>query len=299
MKYIRFLLFLSTFLLASSPPLCSDYQGRPKHIAGKSPAVNMLIQSINHFKFPEKISKNDPTFKKLDDVETLAKEGVDLVVLWNSTENYQDLAQKLSHIGIVACRLDLDTLDQYPNAILTLGRIMQHEKRAQALAHFMQSRLKMLRLVREKIPQEQKLRVYYARGSSGLQSACATSSHAEIITIAGGINPIECSTMAKEVVSINAETLLKINPDVIITDSKEFYETMHNTTSIFHYLKAVSTSKVYLIPNKPANWADSPPSFLRLVGAMWLFKQLYPKDISYDFDAELKDFTSLYLNQGN
>ncbi|MDD3344635.1 MAG: ABC transporter substrate-binding protein [Sulfurospirillaceae bacterium] len=299
MKYISVILLFSTWLIASSIPPCSEYQGKPKYIAGKSPAVNMLIQSINHFVFPEKISKNDPTFKKIDDVETLAKEGVDLVVLWNSNDNYQDLAQKLSQIGIAACSLNLDTLDQYPNAIMTLGRIMQAETRAQDLATFMQSRLEMLNELRAKIPQEKRLRVYYARGSSGLQSACASSSHAEIITIAGGINPIECSAMAKALVSLNPEMLLKINPDVIITDNKEFFDTLHDTASIFQYLKAVTTSQIYLIPNKPANWADSPPSLLRLLGAMWLFKQLYPNEISYDLDREIKQFKRLYLNQGN
>lgn len=297
MKFILWLLLSTSFLMASSIPQCSEYQGEPKHIAGKSPAVNMLIQSIMNASFPQKISKDDPTFKKLDDVETLAKEGVDLVVLWNSSENYQDLAQKLSQIGIKECSIDLDTLEQYPSAILTLGRIMRASQRAEELAHFMQSHLAMLASAREKITSEKKLGVYYARGSNGLQSACANSSHAEIITLAGGHNLVECTAMTKSLVSINAETLLKMNPDVIITDNKEFYETLNHSESIYRYLKAVTTSRIYLIPNQPANWADSPPSFLRLLGAIWLFKQLYPSEVQYNLEEEIKLFKLLFLNQ--
>ena len=297
MKYILYLLLSSSFLMAFSIPECSEYQGEPKHIAGKSPAVNMLIQSIKNAPFPQKISKKDPTFKKLEDVETLAKDGVDLVVLWNSNDNYQDLAQKLSQIGIGACSIDLDTLEHYPSSIKVLGRIMKESTRAEALADFMQTRLAILASSCERITPNKKLGVYYARGSSGLQSACARSSHAEIITLAGGNNLVECSEMMKALVTINAETLLKMNPDVIITDSKEFYENVHQSESIYRYLKAVSTSRVYLIPNLPANWADSPPSFLRLLGAMWLFQQLYPNEVQYNLDEETKLFKTLFLNQ--
>jgi|GEM_PF-1487247 iron complex transport system substrate-binding protein len=300
MKSFFFIIIFFTSLFADqSIPTCNQYQGHPQHITGKSPAVNMLIQSIQGDVFPNQLSKDDPIVKKIDSFEVLVKNKIDLVVLWNANETYQNFAQRLMELHIDVCTIDLDTLEQYPTAIDSLGKIMQKESRAHALSDFMRSKLALLQSIHDTLPQREKVSVYYARGDTGLQSACSLSSHAEVIDLASGINPVQCPPIAKSVVTLNIESLLQMNPHVIITDSERFYNTLYAPDSMFKSLSAIKSGFVYQIPSEPMNWIDSPPSLLRLLGALWLTKKLYPEYATYDLHHEINAFKTLFLNQEN
>jgi iron complex transport system substrate-binding protein len=87
-----------------------------------------------------------------------------------------------------------------------------------------------------------------------------------------------------------------MNPDVIITSSKDFYKKVFQESK-YSYLKAVKEKRVYLVPKKPINWIDNPPSFLKILGALWLGQTLYPEYYQYDLKAQKKEFFKLFLKQ--
>src|SRR5262252_3263434 len=52
--------------------------------------------------------------------------------------------------------------------------------------------------------------------------------------------------------------------------------------------------RVYLAPNAPFGWIDSPPGVNRLLGVRWLAGQLYPQALSGDLRAVTRDFYARY-----
>jgi hypothetical protein len=46
---------------------------------------------------------------------------------------------------------------------------------------------------------------------------------------------------------------------------------------------------------EPFDWFDRPPSFMRLLGAEWLFSVLYPGKLPVDLKAQTKAFYQAFL----
>lgn len=297
MKQFFLFILCINFIYANEIISCKDYSQFSKNIIGKSPPTNMMLQSIREYKFPNKISKKDDAFKKLSSVESLVKKDVDLVILWNSKGDYSNLVSKLNKVNIETCALPLSSIYDYIDAYLIMGKIMQKEQRTTLLSNYIKNKLDMIENIKKDIPLEKKLSVYYARGSNGLESECEDSVHSEVIKLIGAVNPIQCNNIKNLHVNINLEKLLVINPDIIITSSKEFYKNIFKQ-SRYNYLNAVKNKRVYLIPKKPINWMDNPPSFFKILGALWLGQQVYPDYYKYDLEIEKKNFFKLFLQQG-
>jgi iron complex transport system substrate-binding protein len=296
MKYIFILGVVCTFLFSFEIMQCKEYQKQSNNIIGSSPSINMMIQTLKSYEFPQKISKQDAMFKKLSSIESLVEQKVDLVVLWNSKADYSNLASKLAKVGIDSCSLDLSSLEKYIEAYTVLGKIMNQQSRANILSNHIKEKKKSIDALKTSIKQEEKLSVYYARGEDGLESECEGSIHAEAIDIIGAKNPLQCNSFKNMRININYETLLLLNPDVIITSSKNFLEKAFSSQK-YAYLNAVKNKRVYLIPNKPINWLDNPPSFFKILGVYWLSEKVYPNLYRFDIEKEKKEFFNLFLNR--
>lgn len=297
MRYLLLFILSINLMHANEIVTCKDYGKFSKNIIGKSPPTNMMIQTIKSYNFPDKISKKDQVFKKLSSIESLVKKEVDLVILWNSKGDYSNLASKLQKVNIDTCSLPLDSIKDYVDSYLVLGKIMQKEQRVILLSEYMKSKLKLIDTIKQQIPIEKRLSVYYAKGTNGLESECENSVHSEVIELIGAVNPIKCNGIKNLHVNINLEKLLILNPDIIITSSKEFYKNIFEQSK-YKYLQAVKNKRVYLIPKKPINWIDNPPSFLKILGTLWLGQKVYPQYYKYNFESEKKKFFELFLQQG-
>jgi iron complex transport system substrate-binding protein len=62
-------------------------------------------------------------------------------------------------------------------------------------------------------------------------------------------------------------------------------------------VKAVRDKRVYLSPDLPFGWIDSPPSANRLIGIRWLANVLYPDLFPTDLRAETRRFYALFYHQ--
>ncbi len=302
MKNLILVIFLSfagfaSFLQASYIGTCKNYQGFSKNPRGKSPPVNILIKSLQGYHFENKISKKSDLFKKLDSLEELAKNKADLLIFWSSSSklaNFSILAKKLNKLNISTCSLDLSTISSYPQAYKILGKIFKKEKRAKKLASFISEKIRLLKKYKNKVPKSKQLSVYFARGNDGLGSVCKDSIHSETIKLIGAKNPIECPKLKNMKIRINFENLLLINPDIIITANKIFYKNFFKQNK-YKFLKARKNKRIFLIPTKPINYLDSPPSFFKILGVFWLGQKVYPKYFNYDYKKIKKDFDSLFL----
>lgn len=203
----------------------------------------------------------------------------------------------LDQFKIPLVNVVIERLDQYPAAFTLLGDIFHRESRAKELAEYTRNVLSQVDAIASAIPQDKKLRVYYAEGSDGLQTDGTDSIHAELIPLAGGINVHRNGVLTrfgKEKVTI--ETVISYRPDVIFVEQPSFYKSVYSSAA-WKSIPAVKNHRVYLIPKKPFNWFDRPPSFMRILGLKWVTGKLYPDAVDWDMEQECREFFHLFLQK--
>lgn len=296
MKFFLTIVLFSTLLFSYEVKECKNYFGKSENILGQTRSMNLMIRSLDDVIFPSVIDKENSLFAKMPSIEVIAKNKIDLVVLWNSKGDFLNISRKLNTIGINTCSLNLNTISDYIESYKILGHLMKKEERANKLSNYIKEKVELVNKTREKIPNNEILNVYHAKGEDGLLTNCKGSPHSELIEFIGANNPITCNEIKKQRVKLNFEELLLYNPDVIITDNKGFFKKIYKSKK-YKFLKAVKEEKVFFIPNKPINWLDNPPSFFKSLGALWLGSKLYAKYYDYDFLKEEEMFFKLFLNK--
>ena len=73
-----------------------------------------------------------------------------------------------------------------------MGKLLNCEDQAQKLIDFRSSVLSEINNTVKDIPEDQKVRVYYAEGPKGLMTDPSGSQHSQVIDICGGINVADC-----------------------------------------------------------------------------------------------------------
>jgi iron complex transport system substrate-binding protein len=61
-------------------------------------------------------------------------------------------------------------------------------------------------------------------------------------------------------------------------------------------LRAVHERRVFLSPNNPFGWIDSPPGINRLLGVRWLAGRLYPVAFPDDLREVTRDFYAAFFH---
>lgn len=180
-----------------------------------------------------------------------------------------------------------------PSTILKVGIAIDEEKRGKLLASYAQN---LLDEIKTNLKDVKKVRYYYAEGNDGLSTECDVSFHVKAINFAGGDNVHKCrpsSIMGLE--RITFETLIGYNPDVIVAQNALVYNHI-TTTPIFQHLSAVKSKRVYIVPSKPFNWIDRPPSLMRILGTAWLANKFHPKAYDIDIKKRTHEFFELFFN---
>lgn len=95
---------------------------------------------------------------------------------------------------------------------------------------------------------------------------------------------------------VSLELVLEWNPDVIITSSPEFYKNVYSDKS-WQSINAVKNKQVYLSPQDPFNWFESPPGANTIIGIAWTAKVLYPdKFTDMNLNSLTKEFYSNFYH---
>ena len=221
----------------------------------------------------------------------------DLVVFWGwkdggANERFAEATRKA---GLSAVSVDLDRLERYPEALLFLGDLLNRKERAEKLAAYGRETLRSVAAAVARRPLAERPAVYYAEGPDGLATEREDSVHAQLIGLAGGRNVHRGDAldhMGMEKVSL--EQVLLYNPEVIVAQERAFYDAVWKDPR-WQGIRAVKEKRVYLIPHRPFNWFDRPPSFMRFLGLKWLANALDPKRYPLDLAAETKAFYRVFL----
>ena len=138
------------------------------------------------------------------------------------------------------------------------------------------------------VPASARPRVYYARGPLGLETGLAGSINGEMLDFVGAVN-VAATGEHRNIATVSPEQILAWDPEVIVTIDKHFYHAVASDPT-WSGVKAVRTKRVYLAPDAPFSWFDSPPAANRLIGLRWLGAVLYPKIFTADLRVTTRDF---------
>ncbi len=226
-------------------------------------------------------------------LETVLALKPDLILDVGSTsETFKSLAGRVQEqTGIPYALLDGRFLATAPS-YEALGQLVRRPEQGRALAAYTRETLDTILGRIADIPQQQRPRVYYARGPRGLETGLAGSINVETIemlanNVAGG--------RKGGLAAVSIEQVLIWNPDVVITIDRDFAGNVKQEPG-WGALPAVQAGRVHLAPKLPFGWVDFPPSVNRLIGLWWLAKILYPERFPEDLRDRARDFYTRFYH---
>src|SRR5262245_53227758 len=142
-------------------------------------------------------------------------------------------------------------------------------------------------------PENERPRVYYARGPKGLETGLGGSINVETIEFLGARNVAGETRGGLAVVSL--EQVLKWDPEIIVTIDRDFAANVRSDP-LWKDITAVRAGRVHLSPKMPFGWVDFPPSVNRLIGLWWLAQIFYPDHFKEDIRALTRDFYTRFYH---
>jgi iron complex transport system substrate-binding protein len=230
-------------------------------------------------------------------LEVLLQSKPDLIFDFGSVrDTYLSLAERVqAQTGIPYLLID-GTFANTPAAVRLLGEVLGVDERAEQIAAYVEATFAEIDGVLAEVPQEERPRVYLARGPAGLETGLQGSINTEIIERVGGINVARDPSDARRgLAQVPVEQVVVWNPDTVITWDRTFYESVWKD---FYWqgVDAVRSQRVYLSPTAPFGWIDRPPSLNRVIGLKWLAGLFYPDEVKQDLREVTRSFYDLFYH---
>ncbi len=229
-------------------------------------------------------------------LEVVLKIKPDLILDFGSVrDTYVSLADMVQQqTGIPYILID-GRFENTPEALRLLGTTLGLGERGEKLAGYVEETFAEIDAAISEVPEEQRPRVYLARGPDGLETGVRGSINTEIIERAGGINVADAPGQ-KGIVRASIEQVIVANPDTIITWDRNFYNNVFKDP-LWSGIEAVKRGTVYLSPTLPFGWIDRPPSLNRIIGLKWLARKFFPERFdNEDFRETVREFYKLFYH---
>lgn len=182
-----------------------------------------------------------------------------------------------------------------------IGALLGLEERAGELAAYCDEVIKEAQTDSAALSDSERVKVYYAEGTKGLNTDPVGSEHTEVLELVGGANVADVDAESEYgMAPVSLEQVLVWDPEVILVASDPKEESVAydeiTTGSQWATVAAVKKGQVYQIPRGPFDWFDRPPCVARILGVRWLGNLLYPDLHQYDMKAEVKKFYDLFFH---
>ena len=234
--------------------------------------------------------------------EELAKAKPDVIFsigpdpLSDTSISTADKLQQQLNIPVIVLDGDINSTEK---TLTFLGQLLGVEDRAKEIIAYCSQTMQEITDITKNIPEDKKVKVYYAEGPKGLATEPKTSPHGLLLNMVNAQNVADVAANGSSgMSSVSLEQVLKWNPDIILawgTDRGGAYDLIL-TSPDWKNISAVKNQKVYEIPNYPFNWFDRPPSINRFLGLKWLTATLYPDVYKSDMVKEVKGFYHLFYH---
>lgn len=209
-------------------------------------------------------------------------------------DTYIDLADRTQAQTDIPYVLIDGRFENTAEALRLMGDILGVPERGERLARDVEETFTRIDQIVAEVPEEERPRVYLARGPNGLETGTRGSINTEIIERAGGINVADAPGRGR-IVQASIEQVIVANPDTIVTWDPTFYKNVWDNP-LWQGIEAVKRGRVYLAPSAPFGWIDRPPSINRMMGLKWMAETLYPDRWEGDLAKEVRDFYKLYYH---
>ncbi|MBL26068.1 MAG: iron ABC transporter substrate-binding protein [Rhodospirillaceae bacterium] len=218
----------------------------------------------------------------------------DIVVDFGSVgETYRSLADRVTaQTGIPYLLVD-GRFDAIPQSLRLAGDVLGVGERGEALAEAAQAIFDRVDRTVATVPDEDRPRVYLARGREGLETGTRGSINTEIIERVGGVNVAEGLREKGGIVQVSPEQVIAWAPDTIIALDRDFTREVGDRPA-WRPVPAVRSGRVFTAPALPFSFVDFPPSLNRLVGMIWLLHVLYPDRMPDDLGEQVGAFYTLF-----
>jgi iron complex transport system substrate-binding protein len=206
--------------------------------------------------------------------------------------------QELLNIPVIMVDGDLTASG---DALRYIGGLVGAEERAQELADYCDNVIQEAQGISAKLTDEERVKVYYAEGTEGLNTDPEGSMHTRVLQLVGGANVAQVTLESDYgMAPVSLEQVLVWDPEVILVASDlsgedNVYEQI-TAGSQWATVAAVKEGEVYQIPRGPFDWFDRPPCVSRILGVRWLGNLLYPDLYQYDMEAEIRAFYTLFYH---
>ncbi len=220
----------------------------------------------------------------------------DLIIDFGSVrDTYISLAERVqAQTGIPYLLID-GRFEATPAALRLAGEAMGAAEQGERLARYTEETFRQLDEIIAAVPEDQRPRVYLARGPDGLETGLRGSINTEIIERAGGLNVAYTEDGRRGLVRASIEQVIVANPDTIITWDAAFYESVWRNP-YWAGIDAVKEGRVFLSPTGPFGWIDRPPSVNRLMGLRWLGGLFYPERWPTRLGDDVREFYRLFYH---
>ncbi|HEY4253820.1 MAG TPA: iron ABC transporter substrate-binding protein [Roseomonas sp.] len=275
----------STLLYALAPQMMTGWVRMPRE--AEKP---FLLPSVHDLPTLGRLTGRGDTLN----LEGLLANRPDLIIdLGTVSGTYRSLADRVqAQTGIPYLLID-GRFANTPAALRLLGRILGVAERGEALARAAEAIFAMVDQVLAAVPPARRPHVYLARGPEGLETGSRGSINTEIIERAGAVNVVEGPRERGGLVNASLEQVIGWAPDTIITLDRGFRDGLRDRAA-WRPVPAVAAGRVFLAPNLPFGFIDSPPSVNRLIGLTWLLHRLYPAEAPGVLRDQIRDFYRLF-----
>ena len=230
-------------------------------------------------------------------VETVLAARPDVILDYGTINpTYVSLADRIQKQTGVPYLLFDGAFDHVGAAYKSAGTALGVSERAGELSRYAERVLADVDKRLARVPPAKRPLVYYARGPRGMQTGLKGSINVESIERIGARNVAGERIGQGSLVTVSPEQLLMWNPAIVITAEAAF-AAIAATDDVWKSIKAVRGRHLFVAPEVPFPWLDSPPSVNRLIGLKWLGRVLYPDAFPEDIRAETRSFYSLFYNR--
>ena len=217
-------------------------------------------------------------------------------IILDFTYNHENSAMVIElskQTGIPVVELS-NALKDTPESYRLLGQILGKEQRGNELADYCQKTLDEVSAMVAKVPESEKVTIYYVESADGLATDGNDSMHTEVIKFLNATNVCSLDTSGSgKGTKVSMEQVVKWNPDVIIANAQmggaDFAKTVYSD-STWAGINAVKNHRIYIPASLPFNWFDRPPCIARVLGVEWLAYELYPQYVTVDLKSDVKTF---------
>lgn len=267
---------------------------------GLSEGINVpLFKMVD----PEIESKIVPTMGGIPNVEEIAAENPDVVILKTSMKS--DVGDPLEELGFKVVYVDFENLDSYKRDIIVLGKVFGDEMKAEKiLNYYVETYNSVLERTHELTDEKRpKVLLLYYSTKGGTVSFKAPGEgwlQTFMIEAAGGY-PLSKELAGTGWNTVSYEQIAQWNPDIIFLVTYSDNPSANDVKNMllqdpeWKSIKAIASGKIYAVPHDCNNIAalgswDTPGSRW-ILGLKWMAKKIHPPIFSdIDVAEEAKNF---------